>query len=217
MTERSRDAAYFEAMYAADPDPWRFRTSAYEAAKYAATVAAIADRRYRSGLEVGCSIGVLSQQVAPLCDDFLGLDIAEAPLVEARMRCDDMSRVRFERMAVPEAWPDGGFDLILLSEVLYFLNLADIARAASHVRRSLLPGGTVLLINWIGNSQPPDRPAEPAPAEPIPAEPIPAKPGAAGPQPGDRAAEAFLAAADLPLVRQARAELYRLDLLRLQS
>jgi SAM-dependent methyltransferase len=191
MSARSRDAAYFEAMYAADPDPWRFRTSAYEAAKYAATVAALADRRYRSGLEVGCSIGVLSQRVAPLCEAFLGLDIAEAPLVEARARCRELPQARFARMSVPDNWPEGGFDLILLSEVLYFLSPDDIAATAARVRRSLLPGGSVLLVNWIGNPQPP--------------------------QPGDLAAEAFLAAADLPLVRQERAEQYRLELLRLPS
>ena len=188
MSDRSRDAAYFEAMYAADPDPWRFRTSEYEAAKYTATVAAIAGRHYRSALEVGCSIGVLSQRVAPLCDAFLGLDIAEAPLVEARARCQHLPHLRFERMAVPDAWPEGHFDLILLSEVLYFLSADDIAATAAHVRRSLLPGGTVLLVNWIGNPEPP--------------------------QPGDQAAEAFLAAATTPVARQARADRYRLDLLR---
>ena len=188
MSDRSRDAAYFEAMYAADPDPWQFKTSAYEAAKYEATVAAIADRRYRSALEVGCSLGVLSQRVAPFCDAFLGVDIAEAPLVEARGRCQDLPQVRFERMAVPDAWPEGGFDLILLSEVLYFLSPTDIAATAGHVRRSLLPSGTVLLVNWIGNPEPP--------------------------QPGDQAAELFLTAAGLPAERQERAELYRLELLR---
>ena len=188
MSDRSRDAAYFEAMYAADPDPWRFKTSAYEAAKYEATVAAIADRRYRSALEVGCSLGVLSQRVAHLCDAFLGLDIAEAPLLEARARCQDLPQVRFERMAVPDVWPEKGFDLILLSEVLYFLSPEDIATTAGHVRRSLLPGGTVLLVNWIGNPEPP--------------------------QPGDQAAEIFLAAIGLPVVRQERADLYRLELLR---
>jgi SAM-dependent methyltransferase len=189
MSGRSRDAAYFEAMYAADSDPWRFRTSAYEAAKYAATVAAIDDRRYRSGLEVGCSIGVLSERIAPLCDAFLGLDIAEAPLVEARARCRDLPQARFARMAVPGDWPEGGYDLILLSEVLYFLSLGDVAATAALVRRSLLPGGTVLLVNWIGNPEPP--------------------------QPGDVAAEAFLAAVDLTVLRRERAELYRLELLRL--
>jgi predicted TPR repeat methyltransferase len=191
MSEVSRNAAYFEAMYAADPDPWRFRTSDYEAAKYAATVAAIADRRYRSALEVGCSIGVLSQQVAPLCDAFLGLDIAEAPLVAARALCQGLRQVRFARMAVPGDWPEGRFDLVLLSEVLYFLSLEDIGMTAAHVQRSLLPGGRVLLVNWIGNPEPP--------------------------QPGDRAAEAFLAKADLPVARQARADLYRLDLLQRPS
>ncbi|WP_419758196.1 class I SAM-dependent DNA methyltransferase [Acidisoma sp.] len=188
MSDRSRDAAYFEAMYAADPDPWQFKTSAYEAAKYEATVAAIADRRYRSALEVGCSLGVLSQRVAPLCDAFLGLDIAEAPLVEARQRCRDLPHVRFERKAIPDMWPEEGFDLILLSEVLYFLSPEDITATAAHVRRSLRPEGTVLLVNWIGNSEPP--------------------------QPGDQAADAFLKAAGLPVARRERAELYRLELLR---
>ena len=51
-------AAYFEALYAADEDPWDFTTSAYERAKYDRTVAALGDRRFARGLEVGCSIGV---------------------------------------------------------------------------------------------------------------------------------------------------------------
>jgi SAM-dependent methyltransferase len=187
MSAPSRDAAYFEAIYEADPDPWRFRTSAYEAEKYSETVAAIADRRYRSALEVGCSIGVLSGRIAPLCDAFLGLDIVEAPLIEARARCQDLPQARFERMAVPGDWPAGQFDLILLSEVLYFLGPEDIAETAAHARRSLLPGGRVLLVNWIGEPDPP--------------------------QPGDKAAEAFMGAAGLAVARQARAERYRLDLL----
>jgi SAM-dependent methyltransferase len=190
MAEVSRDAAYFASLYAADPDPWRFTTSAYEAAKYAATVAAIADRRYRSMLEVGCSIGVLSRKVAPLCDAFLGIDITAAPLAEARARCADLPHMRFAPpLTVPGEWPEGRFDLILLSEVLYFLSETDIWATAAHVRRSLLPGGRVLLVNWIGEDV--DR------------------------QPGDQAAETFLAAIGLTLERQERAEKYRLDLLRL--
>lgn len=187
MNDAARDAAFFDDLYASDPDPWRFRSSDYEAAKYAATVNAIGSRRYRFGLEVGCSIGVLSRQVAPLCDDFLGVDISERPLAEARAQCAGFPQARFDRMTVPGDWPSGRFDLILLSEVLYFLRPDDIALTATHVRRSLQPGGTVLLVNWIGNPEPP--------------------------QPGDVAAEAFLAAVDLPATRQERADLYRLDLL----
>ena len=39
--KRSLEPAYFEALYAADPDPWRFATSAYEREKYTATLAAL--------------------------------------------------------------------------------------------------------------------------------------------------------------------------------
>jgi SAM-dependent methyltransferase len=187
MSESSRDAAYFERLYAADPDPWRFRTSAYEAAKYAATVAAIADRRYGAALEVGCSIGELSARVAPLCDAFLGLDITEVPLAEARSRCAALPQARFACMAVPGAWPDGRFDLVLLSEVLYFLNAADIRSTAERIRSCLPSDGRVLLVNWIGE-----------PREP---------------QPGDQAADTFIAAMGWPVARAERAAQYRLDLL----
>jgi SAM-dependent methyltransferase len=187
MSDVSRDAGYFERLYAADPDPWRFRTSAYEAEKYAATVAAVAECRYASGLEVGCSIGVLSALIAPLCDTFLGLDITETPLAEARARCADLPQARFACMAVPGDWPGGRFDLILLSEVLYFLSAADIRATAARVLSCLAPGGRVLLVNWIGEAGPA--------------------------QPGDRAAEQFIAAAGLAVERATRAARYRLDLL----
>jgi hypothetical protein len=51
----SLPSAHFEAIYASDPDPWRFRTSDYEQQKYAATVAALLCPRYRHGFEVACS------------------------------------------------------------------------------------------------------------------------------------------------------------------
>jgi SAM-dependent methyltransferase len=187
MTKASRDAAHFERLYAGGQDPWNFTTSAYERDKYAATVGMIADRRYGVGLEVGCSIGVLSRQVAPLCDAFLGIDITETPLVAARERCRDIPAARFEAMAVPDMWPAGRFDLILLSEVLYFLTAGDTRRTAAHVRRSLRPAGRVLLVNWTGRLD--------------------------DPQQGDEAAEGFMAAADLAIEQQTRGERFRMDLL----
>jgi cyclopropane fatty-acyl-phospholipid synthase-like methyltransferase len=183
----SRDAAHFERIYAADPDPWKFTTSAYEQAKYAATLAMVADRHYGTALEVGCSIGVLSRQIAPLCDAFLGLDITETPLVAARARCADIPQARFARLAVPTEWPDGAFDLILFSEVLYFLSGTDLRQTAVLARTSLAPGGRVLLVNWTGKLD--------------------------DPQQGDEAAEGFIAASGLAVTRQERGEGYRIDLL----
>ncbi len=65
---------YFEQLYVRDPDPWRFATSGYERDKYAATLAALPNRRFASGFEVGCSIGVLTRQLAERCDALLAAD-----------------------------------------------------------------------------------------------------------------------------------------------
>ncbi len=64
---------YFDDLYAHDPDPWQFETSAYEAAKYDATLDALPIERFASALEVGCSIGVLTARLAPRCDELLAI------------------------------------------------------------------------------------------------------------------------------------------------
>jgi cyclopropane fatty-acyl-phospholipid synthase-like methyltransferase len=143
---------YFDALYTADPDPWNFAASPYERAKYALTLNAMRKPRYRSGLEVGCSIGVLTRWLAPRCDAVVAIDAASTPLVEARHRCADLPTVRFEQMFVPEQWPGGVFDLILLSEVVYYLSREDVGNLAARVTRSLAQDGSVILVHWIGST-----------------------------------------------------------------
>jgi SAM-dependent methyltransferase len=142
-------ATYFDALYAADADPWRFETSPYERDKYAATLAALPARSFPRGLEVGCSIGVLTQSLARRCGDLLALDVAEAALDQARRRCPT---VVFERRAAPDEWPPGQFDLIVLSEMLYYLDRAAIRRTARHATGALRPGGCILLVHYLGET-----------------------------------------------------------------
>ncbi len=80
MTRASLDCQYFEDLYAKDPDPWRFASSDYERRKYKVTLAALPRGRYARALEVGCSIGGLTQKLAARCDRLLAIDIAEGPL-----------------------------------------------------------------------------------------------------------------------------------------
>ena len=140
--------AYFERLYAADIDPWRFESSAYERDKYAHTMDALGGRRFAAGFEVGCSIGVLTARLAGQCERLLSVDVADAALARARERCRGDAHVQFERRSIPADWPDARFDLIVLSEVLYYLAPADIARAAEATVRSLLPGGVVLMVHY---------------------------------------------------------------------
>ena len=187
---RSMPASYFETLYAGDADPWRFATSDYEREKYAATLAALPRERYGAVLEVGCSIGVLTRQLALRGDALLSLDVVERALEQARERCRDQPHVRFARTRVPGEWPDGRFDLVLLSEVVYYLDRGDVDRLAARVGAALRPQADVLLVHWLGETN-----------------------YSLG---GDEAAEAFTAAAApfAAVHSQARTEHYRLDLLR---
>ncbi|AWN36218.1 class I SAM-dependent DNA methyltransferase [Methylobacterium radiodurans] len=181
--------SYFDDCYAHDPDPWRFTTSPYEQAKYAATLDALPRDRYASALEVGCSIGVLTRMLAERCDALVGLDLAERALAQARARCGSLSHVRFEHAQVPERWPEGSFDLILLSEVVYFLDREDVERLAARVLSCLRSGGDVVLVHWTGETH--------------------------YPLSGDEAAERFIAAARTFLRRVCgtKTDAYRLDIL----
>ncbi|ONG47237.1 hypothetical protein BKE38_24410, partial [Pseudoroseomonas deserti] len=135
-TVPSLPAAYFEALYAGDPDPWDFRTSDYEAAKYAATLAALPRPRYAAALEVGCSIGVLTKMLAPRCDRLLAIDGSARALATARRDCGPLPGLAFEQREVPRQWPAGRFDLILLSEVIYYWDAEDLDRVAGQCRRA---------------------------------------------------------------------------------
>ncbi len=152
MTRHSQTMSpdYFENRYDGDPDPWQFATSAYEADKYAATLAALPQTRYASALEVGCSIGVFTRALGPRCDRLVAVDTAEKALVQARERCADQPQTTFSRLHVPGQWPPGRFDLILLSEVIYFLDVGDMARLADRILGTLDPEGTVALVHWTG-------------------------------------------------------------------
>jgi len=143
---------YFDALYTADPDPWNFAASPYERAKYTLTLNAMPKPRYQSALEVGCSIGVFTRSLASRCDAVVAIDAAPAPLVEARRRCADVPGARFEQMFVPTQWPDGVFELIILSEVVYYLNPEDVGRLAARVTHSLAKGGSVIMVHWTGST-----------------------------------------------------------------
>ena len=189
MSTRSWGPEVFERLYGERPDPWNLKASPYEQDKYAATLAALPRARFGQALEVGCSIGVLTRRLAGRCDRLLAADFAEAALAQARRACEGLPGVAFERRMMPQDWPPGRFDLILFSEMLYFLDAADVASTARAACEALLPDGAVLLVNWTGET---DTPCT-----------------------GDQAAEAFIAAAAgrLSPTLQSRAPGYRLDLL----
>ena len=139
---------YFDDVYRANTDPWQFASSPYEREKYAATLAALPRPHYGRAFEIGGSIGVLTQQLAPRCGHLLSVDVSEAALAQARQRCAELPQVEIRKMQVPDEFSAGPFDLILLSEVGYYWSPPDLARAADLMLAALPPGGQLLLVHW---------------------------------------------------------------------
>ena len=139
---------YFDAMYHAASDPWGFTERWYERRKYAISLALLPAERYRSALEPGCSIGVFSALLAPRCDRLLCCDVATAAVDTATARTADLPSVLVEQRDISRRWPEGRFDLIVFSELLYYFSDRDLDQVLDHAVGALQPGGTLLAVHW---------------------------------------------------------------------
>ena len=182
------DAAHFDRIYAASADPWGYETSTYEAGKYAATLDALPRRRWRDALEVGCSIGVLTLQLAAICDRLTAIDGAARALERCRARLAPHPHVDVRHGRVPADWPDQKYDLIVLSELIYYLPEPDMHAVARLTADALTPDGHAILVNHTGKT---DTPLTGAEAEAL-----------------------FVATAGLPVVTRLARPGFRLALLR---
>ncbi|RPH44888.1 MAG: methyltransferase domain-containing protein [Burkholderiales bacterium] len=138
----------FDALFAGSDDPWRFRTRWYERRKRALTLAALPRERYRRGFEPGCANGELAAALAARCDALVAADASPRAVGLAAERLRGTTGVELACLAVPAAWPPGRFDLVVISELAYYLDAADRRRLAERIRASLEPGGTVLACHW---------------------------------------------------------------------
>lgn len=139
------DNAYFDRVYEKGTDPWGFDTRWYERRKYALTMAALPHSRYRRAFEPGCANGALTKLLAPRCESLIALELVPKIAKLAQSRVPD-AEVRVG--ALPEAWPTGSFDLVVASEVLYYLRPDGFAEMLARLEESLEPGGHLVAVHW---------------------------------------------------------------------
>lgn len=149
----SLSADYFRNVYAAEDDPFMLDSKWYERRKYALTLASLPKPHYRRALEPGCSIGVLTEQLATRCDHVVSTDVVDSALDSARRRVGDTAAVEFALWSLSDDWstlptPEAMFDLIVISEVGYYLDADDLTAAATRVVEHLEAGGTLAAAHW---------------------------------------------------------------------
>lgn len=177
------DRDHFERIYERNADPWRYRSSLYEERKHAATVASLARPRYAKALDLGCSIGALTQRLAGICDEVVAVDTSMRALMAARESC--RANVAFRQAHLPGGEWGKGFDLIVLSEILYYLHPPALMVLARRIEQSALPGAECIAVHGRGEH--------------------------GCPLSGDRASELFRAALPGTPLASFRTQHYRLD------
>lgn len=144
----SVDDSYFERLFQESDDPWAFKKRWYERRKRALTLAALPRERYASVFEPGCANGELSADLATRCDRLLVCDTNRSAVELARQRLATFTQVEVMHGRLPEQWPDGRFDLIVFSELGYYLDEQDLNSWIDRALASLTDDGQVLACHW---------------------------------------------------------------------
>lgn len=150
MTSRLPDA-YFDHLYADSADPWELATRWYEQRKYAITMALLPLPRYRHAFEPGCSVGALTARLAQRCDHVTAMDVAAAALSSAddRLRAEGCrDAVTLRQGSLDDRWPAETYDLVVISEVAYYLDAELLAAVLRRECPRLAPGATIVAAHW---------------------------------------------------------------------
>jgi SAM-dependent methyltransferase len=139
---------YFQDVWSTGDDPWDHAGRWYEQRKYDLTVAAVPVERWSRSFEPGCGTGVLTRMLAARADEHLAMERHPRGVEATRRRAADRASLTVVQGAIPYDWPDGTFDLIVLSEVLYYLSEVDLRDALRRTRASLRPGGHLVAVHY---------------------------------------------------------------------
>jgi len=139
-----------ERFYSREHDPFHFDSNPYEAGKFDDLLGVIGEGPFRLALEIGCSIGSFTERLAPRCEALLATDIAQSAVDRARDRLADLPQVQVERRTIPREMPDGEFDLIVCSDVLYYLPTGRLRRMLGLLSDRLAPHGSIVSLHWLG-------------------------------------------------------------------
>lgn len=140
--------AFFDALFQRSDDPWQFRSRWYESRKRALTLACLPALRYSNAYEPGCANGELSAALAGRCDRLLVSDGSPKAVEATRARLRGLTHVQVIQAWLPGEWPDDKFDLIVISELAYYLGADDLTALGQKTLASLRPGGCVVACHW---------------------------------------------------------------------
>ena len=148
MADRSLPSGYFRDLYDQSDDPWNISTGWYEQRKRSLTIDVLPRGHFGTVFEPGCSNGELTVLLAPRCDRLLAWDPVPDAVDRTTRRTAALPQVTVQLGGIPDHWPDGLADLVVLSEVGYYLDETDLTRTLDSATASLGTDGVLLAVHW---------------------------------------------------------------------
>jgi len=139
---------YFEELYRSNNDPWGYDYHWYEARKRQICLALLTRPHYQKVLEIGCSNGHLSVHLAKRAAHLVCIDVSMEAVHLASQRLQAFEHVTVENKKIPEDFYEQRFDLIVISEMAYYLTLEELHDFIEKLRLALNPDGEILCCHW---------------------------------------------------------------------
>ncbi len=159
--------SYFDALYNDNSDPWQYQTRWYEKRKRDICLAILPQSHYNNAIELGCGNGVLSELLAQRCLSLVSIDGNQRAVQLAKARLEEVFHVKVIQGVIPNdlitlktsimddyhlsddtSTNKPLFDLIVISEILYYLSPNDIDMVIAWTQQNLAMGGTLLCCHW---------------------------------------------------------------------
>ncbi|MEO8774416.1 MAG: PIG-L family deacetylase [Gelidibacter sp.] len=144
----SLDQKFFDTLYSENVDPWNFKHSNYELSKYQKTDEILGNKKFKKGLELGCSIGIQTRFFAKHCDELVALDISRDAIKEAQKNNGDLHNVDFLMQNIVEEFPRGPFDFISMCEIGYYFDQATLLEIFKKISENISENGQFLMVHW---------------------------------------------------------------------
>ena len=140
---------YFDSLYRSSDDPWGISAGWYERRKRELVLASLPRERFGTCFEPGCSNGELTVRLAPRCARIVAWDVVASAVHRTRERTKDCTNVDVRSGALPDGWPDEVAELVVLSEVGYYLGVDDLTRTVAEALEHLTPDGVLVGVHWL--------------------------------------------------------------------
>ncbi|WP_456664662.1 nodulation methyltransferase NodS [Bradyrhizobium sp. LB13.1] len=124
-------------------DPWRLDHNPFERERHTQLLRlSLSNGAVSTGLEIGCAAGAFTEKLAPHCKRLTVIDVMPRAIGRAVQRTKRWSHISWAATDILQFSTEELFDLIVVAEVLYYLeDMTRMRTAIDKMVKILAPGG----------------------------------------------------------------------------